>query len=183
MMNVLHMVPLHRRSRSMAPLHRRSRSASTPVGASLKLTLRVRLTRRTLDREIASGRGYLSTPALALRAQQLAEPRTRRQIARSLRKIVEYADRRTAGPVFSAVVVEPGAVRRARHPILGLAERLESPAQVNPAGIAGAQVLITDALSPLFDRNSPRTVTEAIFEVQDALEDELPDTLRDSAAF
>jgi hypothetical protein len=172
-MNALHVVPLHRRSRSV--------SASS--GASVKLRLKVHLTRGTLDRQIASGRPYLSTPALALRAQQLAEPRTRRQVARTLRKIVEHADRRTAGPVLSAVVVEPVAVRRARHPILGLAERLESTAQVNPAGIARAEVLITDGLSPLFDRNSPRTVTEAIYEVQDALEGELPDVLRDAAAF
>jgi hypothetical protein len=149
----------------------------------VKLRLRVYATRGTLDRQIASGRTFLSTPALALRVQQLAEPRTRRHLARALRGIVDYADQHTTGRVFSAVVVEPRAVLRARHPMLGLAERLESPAQVNPAGIARAQVLITDGLSPLFDRNCLRTVTQAIFEVQDALEGELPDGLRDAAAF
>jgi hypothetical protein len=172
-MNALHVVPLHRRSRPV----------SGAAGASVKLRLRVYLTRGTLDRRIAAGRPYLSTPALALRAQQLVEPRTRRELARTLRKIVEHADRRTAGPVSSAVVVEPVAVRKARHPILGLAERLESPARVNPAGIARAQVLITDGLSPLFDPNSPRTVTQAIYAVQDALEGELGDVLSDAAAF
>jgi hypothetical protein len=172
-MNALHAIPLHRTDRSRA----------VAANASVKLRLRVYFTRGTLDRRIASGRPYLSTPALALRAQQLARPRTRRQIARTLREIVAHADRRTAGPVLSAVVVEPAAVRRARQPVLGLAERLAGPAQVNPAGIARAQVLITDGLSPLFDRNSPRTVTEAIYEVQDALESEPPDPLRDAAAF
>jgi hypothetical protein len=172
-MNALHAVALHRRGDSV----------SASADSSVKLRLRVYLTRGTLDRQIASGRPYLSTPALALRAQQLAEPRTRRLLARTLRKIVEHADRRTAGPVFSAVVVEPVAVRNARHPILGLAERLEGPAQLNPAGIARAQVLITDGLSPLFDRNSPRTATQAIYEVQDALEDDRGDVPRDAAAF
>lgn len=172
-MNALHAVALHRRSHSVSP----------SAGASVKLRLRVHLTRGTLDRQIASGRPYLSTPALALRAHQLAEPRTRRRVARTLREIVEYADRRAAGAVFSAVVVEPVAVRNARHPILGLVERLEGPAQLNPAGIARAQVLITDGLSPLFDRNSPRTATQAIYEVQDALEGDLPDVPRDAAAF
>jgi hypothetical protein len=172
-MNALHVVPLHRPRRSV----------SASAGASVKLRFRVYLTRGTLDRQIASRRSNMSTPALALRAQQLAEPRTRRQVARTLRKIVEHADRWTAGPVRSAVVVEPAAVRNARHPILGLAERLESPAQLNPAGIARAQVLITDGLSPLFDRNSPRTVTQAIYAVQDALEGELPDAAHDAAAF
>lgn len=42
-------------------------------------------------------------------------------------------------------------------------------------GVARAQVLITDGLSPLFDRNCPRTVTQAIYEVQDALEADLPE--------
>jgi hypothetical protein len=162
-MNALHVVPLHRRSRSV----------SVGADAAVKLRLRVYLTRGTLDRQIASGRPYLSTPALALRAQQLAEPRTRLQVARTLRKIVEFADQRTAGRALSAVVIEPTAVRRARHPILGLAERLESAAKLNPAGVARAQVLITDGLSPLFDRNSLRTATQAIYEVQDALEGEL----------
>jgi hypothetical protein len=162
-MNALHVVPLHRPRRSV----------SASAGASVKLRLRVYLTRGTLDRQIASGRPYLSTPALALRAQQLAEPRTRLQVARTLRKIVEFADQRTAGRALSAVVIEPTAVRRARHPILGLAERLESAAKLNPAGVARAQVLITDGLSPLFDRNSLRTATQAIYEVQDALEGEL----------
>jgi hypothetical protein len=172
-MNALHAVALHRRSDS----------ASASAGAPVKLRLSVYLRRGTLDRQIASLWPYQSTAALALRAQQLAQPRTRRQVARTLRKIVEHADRRTAGPVLSAVVVAPVAVRNAREPLLGLAERLEGPARLSPAGIARAQVLITDGLSPLFDPNSPRTATQAIYEVQDALEDELPDVPRDAAAF
>jgi hypothetical protein len=172
-MNALHVVALHRRGDSI----------SASAGASLRLRIRVFLTRGSLDRQLASGRPHLFTPALALRARQLVEPRTRRQVARTLRKIVEHADRRTAGPVCSAVMIEPVAVRNARHPILGLAERLEGPAQLNPAGIARAQVLITDGLSPLFDRNSPRTATQAIYDVQDALEGDLGDAPRDAATF
>jgi hypothetical protein len=120
---------------------------------------------------IETERRYKSTAALALRARQLVQPSTRRKIARSLREIVDYADDRALHWRFSAVVVEPVVVRRARHPILGLAERLEGPAQVNAAGVARAQVLFTDGLSPLFNRNSPRTATQAIYEVQDALGD------------
>lgn len=164
------------------PRRRNSRAASASAHAPVKLRLRVYATRGTLDRQIASGRPFLSTPSLALRAQQLTEPRTRRQVACALRRIVDYADQHAAGRVFSAVVVAPTAVKRARHPMLGLAERLESPAQLNPAGIARAQVLITDGLSPLFDRNCPRTVTEAIYDVQEALEDERPDVFGDAAA-
>ncbi len=165
--------------RRAVPIHPHRRPIAT--AASLTLRLRVYLTRGRLDRKIAGGGPYPPTAALALRARQLAKPRTRRQIARSLREIVSYADRRASRRGFSAVVVEPVAVRRARHPILGLAERLEGPAHVNPAGVARAQVLITDGASPLFNRNSPLTVTQALYEVQDALESDASHVLHDAA--
>jgi hypothetical protein len=129
----------------------------------------VYLTRAALDRQIAAGRPYKSTAALSLRAQQLTESRTRLQIARSLRAIVEYADYRATHRVISSVVVEPAAVRSARHPILGLAERLEGSDPVSPVGVASAHRMLTDGLSPLFNRNSERTVTQEIWNVQDAL--------------
>jgi len=169
-MSTFHAVPLY--------LHDRPSSAD----ASLRLRLRVYVTRGALDRQIATGRPCESTPALALRARQLADARTRRQIARSLRGIVNYADYRASHRVISASVVEPTAVRRARHPILGLAERLEGTAPVNPAGVARAQVLLTDGLSPLYNRNCPRTATQAIYEVQDALEADIPRVTFDVAA-
>jgi hypothetical protein len=172
-MNTFHAVPLHRDGRS---------TTATPTEASLRLRLRVYVARGTLDRQIAAGRPYKSTAALALRARQLCDPRTRKQVARSLREIVDYADHRVSHRVISAVVVEPVAVRRARHPILGLAERLEGPGQVNPAGVARAQLMLTDGLSPLYNRNCPRTVTQAIYEVQDALEAHLGAVTLDVAA-
>jgi hypothetical protein len=137
---------------------------------TVKLRLRVYLTRAALDRQIAAGRPYRSTAALALRASQLTELRTRRQIARSLRNVLEYADYRVTHRGISSVVVEPAAVRAARHAILGLAERLERPEAVSPVGVARAQQMLTDGLSPLFNRNSERTATEEIWNVQDALQ-------------
>jgi hypothetical protein len=129
----------------------------------------VYLTRAALDRQIAAGRPYRSTAPLALRARQLTESRTRWQVAGSLRDVVEYADYRATHRVISSVVVEPAAVRRARHAILGLAERLEGQDPVSPVGVAGAQRMLTDGLSPLFNRNSERTVIQEIWNVQDAL--------------
>jgi hypothetical protein len=130
----------------------------------------VYLTRGKLDRQIAAGRPYKSTAALALRSSQLVAPSTRRELAQRLRKIVDYADYRATHAVISSVVVEPTAVRRARHAILGLAERLEGPGSVSPVGVARAQELLTDGRSPLFNRHCERSVTQAIWEVQDALE-------------
>lgn len=107
---------------------------------------------------------------MALRAQQLAAPSARLQIASSLRKVVAYADYRASHRAISAVVVEAAIVRRERHAILGLAERLEGPGPLSPIGVAMARELLTDGLSPLFNRNSAQTVTQAIWKVQDALE-------------
>jgi hypothetical protein len=149
------------------PLHRqRSVSAGSPIA----LRSRVYLTRGALDRRIAAGRPCESTAALALRARQLSHPRTLRQVAGQLRGIVDYVDRHGSRRTVSAVVVERAAVRAGRQAILGLAERLEAAAPANPRGVALAQVLLTDGLSPLFNRHCERTVTEAIWEVQNALE-------------
>jgi len=147
----------------------RHQGRSTPE-ETLKLRLRVRLTRASLDRQIVAGRPYRSTAALALRSSQLVEPRTRWQLARSLRKVIDYADYRATHLVISAVVLEPAAVRGARQAILGLAERLEGSDAVNPVGVAGVQTLLTDGLSPLFNSNAEQTVTEAIWQIQDALD-------------
>ncbi|MGA2320984.1 MAG: hypothetical protein ABSG95_09635 [Solirubrobacteraceae bacterium] len=136
----------------------------------MALRLRVFVTRGKLDRQIAEGRPCEATAALTLRARQLTHPRTRQQIARSLREIIDYVDRHGSRRVISSVVIAPAAVRTGRRAILGLAERLEGTAPVNPRGVVLVRALLTDGLSPLFNPYSERTVTEAVFEVQEALE-------------
>jgi hypothetical protein len=130
----------------------------------------VYLSRGSLDRQIAAGRPYDSTAALALRASQLTHPRTLRQAACQLHRIVEYVDRPGPHPIFTAVVIERAAVMAGRHAVLGLAERLEGSAPVSPRGVALVRLLVSDGLSPLFNRHCERTVIQAIWEVEDALE-------------
>jgi hypothetical protein len=128
------------------------------------------VTRGKLDRQIATGHPLDATVALTLRARQLTRPRARQQIARHLRETIDYVDRRGSRPIISSVVIERTAVRTGRQAIMGLAERLEGTAPVEPAGIVLARALLTDGRSPLFNPHSELTVTEAVFEVQDALE-------------
>jgi len=163
------------------PLHHRDRSTSTD--SPLALRLRVHATRGRLDRQLAAGRPCESTAALSLRARQLTHPRARQRVARDLRGIVDYVDRLGSPRVVSAVVIEPAAVRRARQPILGLAERLEGAAPVSPRGVALARALLTDGLSPLFNQYCERTVTQAIWAVEDALEANARQSGFDTAAF
>jgi hypothetical protein len=140
------------------------------AGAQLGLRLRVRATRGRLDRQIVAGCPCDATPALARRARQLIDPRTRRRLARNLRSTVEYVDQIGSGPNFSAVVIERGAVREGRESILGLAERLEGTDPVSPRGILCVLTLLTDGCeSPLFNPHCKRTVIDAVWEVADVL--------------
>jgi hypothetical protein len=148
---------------------RRGRDAESVAAAPLLLRLRVHLTRGSLDRQIARGVALADTPALALRARQLAAESTRRPLAADLRHVVGYAERVESRSRLSAVMLEPARVRAGRGALLRLAERLEAPAPVSPQGVALARVLLTDAASPLFDRDSERTVTEASCIADDAL--------------
>jgi hypothetical protein len=137
--------------------------------ASRLLRLRVYLTRGTLDREIARGVALDTTPALMLRARQLVAEPTRRVLASDLRRAVGYAERVESRTRLSAVMLEPARVRAGRGALLRLAERLEQAAPGSPQGVALTHVLLTDAASPLFNRDSERTVTEASCIADDAL--------------
>lgn len=138
--------------------------------APLQLRLRAFAGRGRLDRRILAGEPSDSTPALQLRAAQLADPATRRQAARRLRGIVQYVDRTGPRPLITAVVIDPSAVRSGRQAILGLAQRLEASGPVEPRGVVLAQRLLTDGLGPLFNPSSERTVVAAVWETVDALE-------------
>jgi len=80
------------------------------------------------------------------------------------------------------------AVSTWQYPVLGTrptspeaAELLEEGAPVSPRGVVLARRFLTDGLSPLFNPSSRRTVTQAVREIQDALE-ELPATGFDALA-
>jgi hypothetical protein len=142
----------------------------TPEDAPLALRLKVFVSRGRLDRQVAGGCSCEATPSLALRAQQLTDPRTRRRIAADLCGVVDYVYRPGPRPILTAVVIEPAAVRSGRPALLGLAQLLEGTAPVAPQGVVLARELLTDGLGPLFNPNSEQTVTEAVREIVDALD-------------
>ena len=147
-----------------------TRGRPRPPGARFRLRLGVYARRGRLDRQIGSGAPWGATPALALRAEQLIDPRSRRRLAHNLRWAVEYVDRLGSRPDFSAVMLDRRAVRAGREAILGLVERLEGSDLVSPRGIVLAQSLITDGCaSPLVNANCGRTVVQAVWEIADAL--------------
>jgi len=132
--------------------------------------LRVRWHRRRLDRELAAGCECEASQDRAVRAGQLADPVTRRQLARSLRRAVASAERPAEAFVTAAVPVRRPTIVPSCQGLLGLAERLEQDVPLNPRGVARALVLLTDAAGPLYSAGSERSMSEAVWWVADGLQ-------------
>lgn len=166
------------------PFAAQGRRQSRPMRAGVALRLRVYITRTSLDRQLVAGWPPESTAALALRARRLIDRRTRQRLACNLCRVVAYADRVERRAPFSAVVIDCAAVRAGREALLGLAERLEEGAPVNPTGVVLARRLLTDGIdSPLCNPRCGRSVDQAVWEVADALgTDDPPTSVFDAVA-
>jgi hypothetical protein len=136
----------------------------------LRLRLWVRARRWRLDHELATCDAPYGTPPRALRARQLDDPRARADLARSLRRIVAEAERDRVVLLSSAVPIRSAAIRDSREALLGLAERLENPAAVNPRGLARVRLLLTDATGPIFSPSSAVSLPAAIWHIADGLQ-------------
>lgn len=131
--------------------------------------LRVQLHKGRLDRQLADGFGSDPIEDRELRARQLARPRTRRQLARSLRARVKDAERPAPSRITAAVPLSRRAVVRWRESLLGLAERLERPDPVNPCGVARVLVLLTDGTGPLYDPGAADRMSDTVWWIADGL--------------
>jgi hypothetical protein len=136
---------------------------------ALRLRLRVLLHRATLDRQLSDRRPAGAREDRALRARQLADVGTRRQLARSLRGLITDSELPATARLCSAVPVCRGAVLPWRQALLGLAERLERSEPVNPCGVARVRLLLTDGDSPVYDPYPARSMSEAIWWIADGL--------------
>lgn len=125
------------------------------------------LHRSRIDHELADGFPPETCADRALRASQLAGASERRRLARSLRELVNRAER--PGLLTSAVPVSRRAVIPWRESLLGLAERLEGRDPVNPCGVARGLVLLTDGGGPLYDRGAARSMNDAVWWIADGL--------------
>ncbi len=134
--------------------------------ATVGLRLRTVMGRRHLDRQLGAGCA-LTSPELALRARQLTDPRSRRELAESIRSAVRLAEQ---PPVrISAVMLDRTAVKYGRAALKDLADQLELAHRVTPRGVLLARKLMRDGLSPMYNPKAERTVTELAREIQDVL--------------
>ncbi len=92
----------------------------------------------------------------------------RRRLASSLRRLVAEADRSQA-VVMSSLPVCREPVRSLREGLLGLADALAAPGQLNPCGVARTVVLLTDGSGPLFNATPTQSLSERIWWIADGL--------------
>ena len=124
--------------------------------------------RASLDRALASGAVAESDIALTLHARRLISPTMRRQLAHTLRGIVEISRRPPLPPARwpSAQVAQAGSE------LLALAERLERPEAVDARGVALVRVLLGDGGGPLHVNRDAHGLVQAARAAAAALEPE-----------
>jgi hypothetical protein len=106
-----------------------------------------RLQRGTIDRELAAGADPDSTPYRHRRACELTAERERSRLARTIDHLLARSE---TPPSLTIAPINWRGVRTSRARLRRLAERLRGSATVNPQGVARAEVLLTDAGSPLY---------------------------------
>jgi hypothetical protein len=134
------------------------------------LSLRVRLRRARLDRELADVRAGERSEEHALRAAQLTSRVTRRDTARSLREVVAAAENPRAEWFGSTALLNRDAVMPWRDELTRLAGRLEQTGPSGPCGVARARVLASDEMGPLYNPASERSMREAISWIAEGLD-------------
>jgi hypothetical protein len=125
------------------------------VPRSIFPRLRVAVERRALTRELSEGVDPASSPERSVRAVQLTSRRTRRQLARTLRRAIGEAHR---PPMTRSriVIIRRAAVLDAEDALNVMVDRLGSPEPVRAEGMAIAERILTDAeWSPLYNPAEP----------------------------
>jgi hypothetical protein len=137
---------------------------------SLVLRTHVAAHRRSLTYALSEGANPTSSPALTLRANQLTSDRSRRTLARSLRRTVHEA----LHPVPRRVafgIVRRGAVIDSADAIDVLVKRLHSPEPIAAEGAALIQRMLSDgAWSPLYSATPGGTMRRLVVLATAALE-------------
>ena len=111
-----------------------------------------------LDRELAAGASPETSALLAARAIQLTSMKFRRDLARSLQRILAAAGHSPAGlPLRTAAVHPPrvplcrARISRLASPLAGLAGYLAAPGPVRVQGVAMVSQLLADGAGPLYN--------------------------------
>jgi hypothetical protein len=106
---------------------------------------------RRLDEQLARGAAPEAGASLTLRTQILGDPRTRRALARSLRRVLDDA-RRGRRPGRARIPTMRAEVLAAAPELERIAELLAGPGLLGASGLAQVHLLLANGASPLYLR-------------------------------
>jgi len=132
------------------------------------LRMRVWAGALALDCRLAEGVWPTNSPELALRADQLTSARSRRALSGALIAAVDAA-RRPSRPGTARIPLATAGVRDAAGLLGFLARDLMTISDPPVRGVALASFLVCDPMSPLYNRQSPVTVSEIAARARAAL--------------
>jgi hypothetical protein len=126
------------------------------------IALDVRLHRRSLDRDLASGIAAWRSPAHAARVRQLTAPRHRRRLADSLDHVLWEAAAPRAQLAHAAITPCRASVEATAGQIRSLAGRLRSDEPIGAAGVARLEALLSDGAGPLYAAGRTEALAAAL---------------------
>jgi hypothetical protein len=132
--------------------------------------LRVWLKQQRLTEELAARGDANDSAELTAIAHELIGTRGRRRLADGVDRLVHDA----AGPprpLTPAAPLNRGQILAAREELAALADRLRDPEPVTVHGMALADLLLHDGASPVFNRESPGSVSGLARIVRERLDD------------
>jgi len=137
---------------------------------SLRLRLRTAVHRTKLTRALAEGVDPSADDELALRARQLTSDRSRKALARSLRRTIAEAHL-PASTRARVSIIDRGAVLDAEAAIAGMIEPLLSPLPVQAEGVAMLERILANVdRSPLYNRSERGALRQMIRDATAALD-------------
>jgi hypothetical protein len=121
------------------------------IRPSVALRMRVRWNAAQLDAALADGADSVASKSLALRAQQLADPKHRARIARSIDHVLELSERGSAPQLYlTRAPFQPERVEQSRPQLMELADRLEAVDSPPVKGLAMANLLVEEGTAALY---------------------------------
>jgi hypothetical protein len=133
------------------PVKHSAKARPAKIRPSVALRLRVRWNTAQLDAALADGADPAASKSLALRAQQLTDPRHRARIARSIDRVLELTER-GAAPLLSLsrAPFQPERVKHSRPQLTELADLLEAVDSPPVKGLAMANLLVEDGMGAFY---------------------------------
>ena len=141
------------------------------IRPSLALRLQVRWNAAQLDAALADGADPGASASLALRAQQLADPKHRARMAKSIGHVLDLTERGRAGQLFvTGGPLRPHRVENSRAQLIEVANRLQATDSPSVKGLAMANLLIEDGNAALYAHEPSDPLRPAVEAILAALD-------------